>query len=157
MIRLQRLGHVLIAVRDLEASKRFYMEILGFKLLEQEPEHGGVFLGLGNYGNTLDLFQSTDPDAGLPAEPGSLRGIGVRHVAFAVASESDLEEAYFALSEAGVRIQRALDHESQKSIYFTDPDGNLLEIVWERADALAIFAKGRSDKDKKLSFEPERR
>jgi len=157
MIRLQRLGHVLIAVRDLEASKRFYIDILGFKLLEQEPEHGGVFLGLGNYGNTLDLFQSTDPDAGAPGEAGSLRGIGVRHVAFAVASERDLEEAYFALKEAGVRIERALDHESQKSIYFTDPDGNLLEIVWERADALAIFARGRSDKDKELSFEPQRR
>ena len=159
MINLQRLGHVLIAVRDLEASKRFYMDILGFKLVEQDPEHGGVFLSLGDHANTLDLFPSTDPDASPPSasEGGSMRGLGVKHVAFAVASEKDLREAYFALKDAGIRIHRALDHGSQKSIYFTDPDGNLLEIVWERPDALAIFARGRGDKDEEISFEAERR
>ena len=154
MIRLQRLGHVLMAVRDLEASKKFYMGILGFKLLEQDPEHGGVFLSIGEYGNTLDLFPSTAPEASPPSasDGKSMPGLGVKHVAFAVASEKDLEEAYFALDDAGVKIHRALDHESQKSLYFHDPDGNLLEIVWERPDALAIFAKGRGDDDAQLSF-----
>ena len=57
MIKLQRLGHVLISVRDLEQSKDFYTRILGFKVLEQDPEHGGLFLAIGGLGNTLDLFQ----------------------------------------------------------------------------------------------------
>ena len=154
MIKLQRLGHVLMAVRDLEASKRFYMEVLGFKLLEQDPDHGGVFLTLGNYGNTLDIFQSTAPDATPPSanEVGSMAGLGVKHIAFAVESEADLKEAYFALKDAGVKIRRALDHESQKSVYFYDPDGNLLEIVWERPDAVAIFARGRGDNDDEITF-----
>lgn len=154
MIKLQRLGHVLMAVRDLEASKKFYIGILGFRLLEQDPEHGGVFLTLGNHGNTLDLFPSTAPDAGPPSasEGMSMPGLGVKHVAFAVASEQDLRDAYFGLEDAGVKILRMLDHESQKSIYFHDPDGNLLEIVWERPDALEIFARGRGDNDAELSF-----
>lgn len=154
MIKLQRLGHVLMAVRDLEASKKFYIDLLGFKLLEQDPEHGGVFLAIGGHGNTLDLFPSTDPEATPPsASPGdSMPGLGVKHVAFAVETEEDLKAAYFALQDAGVRIQRALDHESQKSLYFHDPDGNLLEIVWERPDALDIFAKGRGDNDDEISF-----
>jgi catechol 2,3-dioxygenase-like lactoylglutathione lyase family enzyme len=154
MIKLQRLGHVLIAVRDLEVSKKFYMELLGFKLLEQDPEHGGVFLTIGGYGNTLDLFPSMAPDAGPPSasEAGLMRGLGVKHVAFAVETEEDLKAAYFALQDAGVRIQRALDHESQRSVYFYDPDGNLIEIVWERPDALAIFARGRGDNDDELKF-----
>jgi catechol 2,3-dioxygenase-like lactoylglutathione lyase family enzyme len=50
-------------VRDLERSKAFFTKILGFRVLEQDPDHGGVFLALGEYGNTLDLFQSNDPDA----------------------------------------------------------------------------------------------
>ena len=154
MIRLQRLGHVLMAVRNLEASKKFYMELLGFRLLEQDPGHGGVFLSIGEYGNTLDLFPSTAPDATPPSamDGSSLPGLGVKHVAFAVAAEQDLEDAYFALKDAGVEIMRALDHASQKSIYFHDPDGNLLEIVWERPDARAIFARGRADGDAELSF-----
>lgn len=155
MIKLQRLGHVLMAVRDLEASKKFYMEILGFRLLEQDPEHGGVFLSIGSHGNTLDLFPSVEPEATPPSasDARGMLGLGVKHVAFAVAEESDLKAAYFALTEAGVPIQRALDHESQQSIYFHDPDGNLLEIVWERLDALDIFAKGRGDNDDEISFE----
>jgi len=154
MIKLQRLGHVLISVRDLERSKDFYTRILGFKVLEQDPEHGGLFLSIGGHGNTLDLFQCTNPDAvaAPDADPGGRNWLGVRHTAFAVESEDDLKDAYHALKAAGVEILRAVDHISQKSIYFHDPDRNLLEIVWERPDALEIFARGRGDEDKPLSF-----
>jgi catechol 2,3-dioxygenase len=155
MINLQRLGHILIAVRDLEKSKAFYTELLGFKVLEQDPEHGGLFLSLGDYGNTLDLFQSKDPDIGKQprAVIGNCIGLGVRHTAFAVETEQDLKVAYHALIDAGVTIHKALDHTSQKSVYFYDPDGNLLEIVWERPDTREVFARGRSDSDVPLSFE----
>jgi catechol 2,3-dioxygenase len=154
MIKLQRLGHVLISVRDLERSKDFYTRILGFEVLEQDPEHGGLFLAIGGLGNTLDLFQCTNPDAvaSSDADLAGRSGLGVRHMAFAVETEDDLRDAYFALEAAGVAIVRAIDHVSQKSIYFHDPDRNLLEIVWERPDALEIFAKGRGDEDKPLTF-----
>ncbi len=152
MIKLQRLGHVLIGVRDLEKAKDFYTRILGFQVLEQDPEHGGVFLALGGAGNTLDLVPCTNPAAAAPDAGGATNGLGVRHTAFAVATEQDLKDAWFALKEAGVPILRAVDHVSQKSLYFHDPDGNLLEIVWERPDALEIFARGRHDEDKPFSY-----
>ena len=154
MIKLQRLGHVLISVRDLERSKDFYTRILGFKVLEQDPGHGGLFLSIGGLGNTLDLFQCTNADAvaSSDADLAGRNGLGVRHMAFAVETEDDLRDAYFALQAAKVAIVRAIDHVSQKSIYFHDPDMNLLEIVWERPDALEIFARGRGDEDKPLSF-----
>ena len=154
MIKLQRLGHILLSVRDLAVSKAFYTEVLGFNVLEQDPEHGGVFLSIGEYGNTLDLFQSNDPEARAPhAEIGNRLGaLGVQHTAFAVATEADLKDAHSGLLAAGVKIHKALDHESQKSVYFYDPDGNLLEIVWERPNAREIFAKGRGDSDTPLSF-----
>jgi catechol 2,3-dioxygenase-like lactoylglutathione lyase family enzyme len=155
MIKLQRLGHILIAVRDLERSKDFYTRILGFRILEQDPDHGGLFLSIGDTGNTLDLFPCTNAEAiAKPTgEPTNMNGLGVRHTAFAVATEQDLRDAYFALKSEGVEILRAIDHVSQKSIYFHDPDKNLLEIVWERPDALEIFARGRGDEDKPLTFE----
>lgn len=154
-IKLQRLGHILIAVRDLEVSKRFYIDLLGFKLLEQDPEHGGVFLTIGDYGNTLDIFPSDDPDASPPSTGtgGAMLGLGVKHFAFAVATEEDLKDAYFGLQDAGVKILRALDHGSQKSIYFKDPDGNQVEIVWERPNALQLFAQGRQDGDDDFTYE----
>lgn len=155
MINLQRIGHILLTVRDLEKSKAFYTQILGFKVLEQDPDHGGLFLSLGEYGNTLDLFPSTDP-AAFPRAPSGLgrrQGLGLKHIAFAVANEEELKNAYFALQDAGVPLHRALDHQSQKSIYFFDPDDNLLEIVWERPNTRDIFAQGRADTDTPFSYE----
>ncbi len=154
MIKLQRLGHVLIAVRDLEKSKDFYTRILGFKVLEEDPEHDGVFLSLGRLGNTLDLFPCKDPEAlARPtADPNNMSGLGVRHTAFAVETEDDLRDAWHALEDAGVPILRAIDHVSQKSVYFQYPDKNLLEIVWERPNALELFARGRGDDDKPFSY-----
>jgi catechol 2,3-dioxygenase-like lactoylglutathione lyase family enzyme len=153
-IKLERLGHILIAVRDLERSRDFYTRILGFRVLEQDPEHGGLFLSIGGLGNTLDLFPCKNPEAVASEEhdPSVMNGPGVRHTAFAVATEKDLEDAYHTLQAEGVTILRAIDHVSQKSIYFHDPDKNLLEIVWERPDALEIFARGRGDEDKPLTF-----
>jgi catechol 2,3-dioxygenase-like lactoylglutathione lyase family enzyme len=154
MIKLQRIGHILLTVRDLERSKAFYTQILGFHVLEQDPEHGGLFLSIGEHGNTLDLFPSTDPDA-FPRPPASLgrrEGLGVKHTAFAVETEEDFKNAYRALTQAGVTIQRAIDHTSQKSIYFYDPDDNLLEIVWERPNVREIFARGRGDSDTPIDF-----
>ncbi len=155
MIKLQRIGHILLTVRDLERSKAFYTDILGFKVLEQDPNHGGLFLSLGEYGNTLDLFPSTDPDAYPRPQSGLGRreGLGMKHVAFAVATEADLKQAYFALKDAGVTIHRAVDHQSQMSIYFFDPDDYLLEIVWERPNTREIFAQGRADTDRQIDFE----
>ena len=103
MIKLQRLGHILVNVRDLERSKAFYTRILGFTVLEQDPDHGGLFLSIGNYGNTLDIFQSTNPDAAAQSKSqlGNREGMGVRHIAFAVETEEDLKQAYFALQDAG--------------------------------------------------------
>ena len=155
MIKLQRIGHILLTVRDLERSKAFYTQILGFQVLEQDPEHGGLFLSIGEHGNTLDLFPSTDPDA-FPrprAGLGQREGLGVKHTAFAVETETDFNNAYHALTSAGITIQRAIDHTSQKSIYFYDPDDNLLEIVWEPANVQEIFLRGRGDEDKPFTFE----
>src|SRR3979490_584064 len=108
MIKLQRVGHVLISVRDLERSKDFYTRILGFQVLEQDPEHGGLFLAIGGLGNTPDLFQCTKPDpvAQSDADLAGRSGLGVRHMGFGVETEYALRDAYFALQTAGVAILR---------------------------------------------------
>jgi len=54
-----------------------------------------------------------------------------------------------------VEITRTIDHVSQQSVYFQDPDGNTLEIYYERPDALAMFARGRQDRDVALVFDRE--
>jgi catechol-2,3-dioxygenase len=150
MIRLTGLGHVLLRVLDLERSRKFYSEVLGFQVLEEDPEHGGTFMALEGQSHAIDLFQVKDAEAALRQTPG-VRGLG--HIAFRVESEDALRDAYATLREHGVEITRTIDHVSQKSVYFNDPDGNTLEIYYELPDALAIFARGRQDRDVSIALD----
>ena len=150
MMRLKEIGHVLLRVLDLERSKKFYSEVLGFRVLEEDPEHGGTFMALPGQSHSIDLFAVKDPEAALGQTPG-VRGLG--HIAFRVESEAALKEAYATLREHGVDISRTIDHVSQKSVYFNDPDGNTLEIYYELPDALEMFARGREDRDVPLALD----
>lgn len=145
MIKLAGIGHVLLRVADEEASKRFYRDALGFAVAEQDPEHGGVFMTLGDGFHTIDLTQA--PEGAAQPERGQR---GLVHIAFKVASYAALREAYAHLLDRGVEIQRAVDHVCQRSVYFTDPDGNGLEIYYEMPNALALFPNGRGDEDERL-------
>jgi catechol-2,3-dioxygenase len=152
MIRLKKIGHVQLRVADLERSKAFYRDVLGFRVSEQDPQHGGdVFMTLGEDFHTLDLAQHPSPETGR----GPSRPVGLAHIAFQVPSYEALREAYCTLLEHGVPIERAMDHVNQRSIYFLDPDGNRLEIYYEMAGALQRFLGGRGDQNSELAVSRE--
>jgi len=146
-IRLKKLGHVQLRVANLERSKAFYRDVLGFRVAEQDPKHGDLFMTLGEDFHTLDMAQHENPETA----KGPRRPVGVAHIAFQVASYEALCEAYRALQEHGVAIERAMDHVNQRSIYFVDPDGNRLEIYYEMPGALQRFPEGRGDQNAELA------
>ena len=147
MIKLTGIGHVNFRVADQEASKRFYRDVLGFRIAEEDPEHGGVFMTLGENFHTLDIGQHPSPESAPRPQRGQ---IGLAHIAFQVGNYAALREAYAHLLQNGVEIMRAANHVNQRSIYFSDPDGNTLEIYYELPHALELFPNGRSDEDEAL-------
>lgn len=147
MIKLTGIGHVNLRVADQEASKRFYRDVLGFLIAEEDPDHGGVFMTLGDNFHTLDIGQHPSPDNAPRPQRGQ---IGLAHIAFQVGSYMALRQAYAHLVEHGVEIMRAANHVNQRSFYFADPDGNILEIYYEMPHALQLFANGRADEDEAL-------
>ena len=146
-MRLWKLGHVLLRVSDEEQARRFYCDVLGFKLAERDPDHGGLFTTLGDGFHTLDFARHPSPE---DAQKPGRDQLGLIHIAFQVEHYSDLRDAYVNLLEHGVHIERAVDHENQRSLYFRDPDGNGLEIYYELPCALQIFPNGRHDVDEVL-------
>jgi aromatic ring-cleaving dioxygenase/catechol-2,3-dioxygenase len=146
-ISLKSIGHVNLRVADQEASKRFYRDVLGFAIAEEDPEHGGVFMTLGENFHTLDIGQHPAPSEAQRPQRGQ---IGLAHIAFQVGSYTALRDAYAHLVKSGVEILRATNHVNQRSFYFADPDGNTLEIYYEMPHALQLFHGGRSDDDEAL-------
>jgi catechol 2,3-dioxygenase len=147
MIKLAGIGHVNLRVADQEVSNQFYRDVLGLLIAEEDPEHGGVFMTLGDNFHTLDIGQHPSPQDAPRPQRGQ---IGLAHIAFRVASYAALRDAYIHPFKKGVEISRAANHVNQRSFYFADPDGNVLEIYYELPHALDLFPDERTDQDEAL-------
>ncbi|MFQ6030342.1 MAG: VOC family protein [Dehalococcoidia bacterium] len=115
-----RVGHLVLNVKNLEESTRFYTEVLGFQVSRQRET--GTFLTCGKIHHDVALFQA--PEGALPVTEGQL---GLNHFAVQVANFEDLQEAYREFTEKGVTMHHNTDHGMTSSIYFMDPDGNRIK------------------------------
>jgi catechol 2,3-dioxygenase-like lactoylglutathione lyase family enzyme len=144
------LSHVLLCVTNLAESRAFYTDVLGFEVLEADPEHGGVFLAIPGGTHVIDLAPILAPRPPKPTFDAPQPGMG--HLALHVESAEALRDAYFELTDRGVTVLFAADHKSQQSVYFLDPDNNVLELCWERPNARELYLSGRGDEDAALTF-----
>ncbi|HEY8428259.1 MAG TPA: VOC family protein [Sandaracinaceae bacterium] len=122
--RIRRVGHVVLRVKDMERSKRFFQDVLGFPVVATN-ERGMVFFStdVDDNHHMLALIPGKE-DAPMPHP----EQIGMQHVSFELGSFAELQEAYRRFKEMGVKICYTVFHGISKSVYFNDPDGNMLEV-----------------------------
>lgn len=123
-IRIKRTGHLVLRVKDLQRSKRFFTEILGLPLVG-ENDVGMLFFSADTKDNHHVLAIRQAKEGAAMPNPEQL---GMEHVAYELGSFAELQEAYRIFKENGVRIHHTVFHGVTKSIYFFDPDGNMLEV-----------------------------
>ena len=121
MAKPMRVGHLVLNVKDIEASTKFYTEVLGFEISLSRPT--GTFLTCGKIHHDLALFQA--PENAIPVTEGQL---GLNHFAVQVEDLDALKEVYGNLKDQDVTLDRNTDHGMTSSIYFFDPDGNRIEF-----------------------------
>lgn len=149
MINPDRIGHVVLKVRNLERSRRFYSELLGLEVMFEIP--GMAFLASHRRDHHEIGLMEVGPAAEAPKGP----QVGLAHVAFRLAEEADLIKAYRELKERQVPISFTVHHGITKSVYFLDPDGNQLEVYWDvPADQRPAAAKGYLGMER-LEFAPD--
>ncbi len=122
---IQRVGHVVLKMRDLDAAKKFYGDILGMKIAD-EREGFGVFFRFDDYHHDIAVFK-VDEDAASPEQ----NQVGLAHVALIADQFETVKSMYQRLKAQGVEGIRTADHGVTKSVYFNDPEGNQLEIYCE--------------------------
>ncbi len=125
-----RVGHIHLRVADLERSIAFYRDGLGFNLIADGRELGldAAFLAAGDYHHHIGL-NTWESAGGEPPPPGHT---GLYHVAFVYPDRQELSAAIRRLLDHGHEIDHGTDHAATVSVYLEDPDGNGVELYYDR-------------------------
>jgi catechol 2,3-dioxygenase len=121
------IGHVHLKVADLDRALRFYRDVLGFELQQQLGDQA-AFLSAGGYHHHIGL-NTWESRGGSPPPRGTT---GLFHAAIRYPTRKALADALRRLGEAGVPLDGASDHGASEALYLRDPDGNGLELYWDR-------------------------
>ena len=122
-----RIGHVHLKVSDLNKAMEFYCGILGFQVMDRYGD-SAVFISAGGYHHHIGLntwYSKNAPKA-------SRNGTGLFHTAILYPTRQDLAIALQRLIDAEYPLTGASDHGVSEALYLDDPDGNGVELYWDK-------------------------
>jgi len=130
-----RIGHVHLRTADTARVRTFYVDILGFDVIAEAKDVPGwgttgdvLFVSAGGYHHHLAF--NTWKSGGGPPQPDGVAGL--HHVALLFSSREELAATVKRLVDAGVPLRQLTDHGTHEAVYLSDPDGNDLELAWDR-------------------------
>jgi catechol 2,3-dioxygenase len=145
-MEVKELGHIVLYVRDLGRSRRFYGEVLGWQEVARFGNQGAVFSS-GRTHHELLLLEVGSGATPIPPAP----RLGMYHFGLKIGeTDEELRQALDELVEAGVTVTGSADHTVTHSLYIEDPDGNEIELYIDvqperwREDPQAIVAAPRA-------------
>ena len=124
-----RIGHVHLRVADLSRALDFYVGVLGFQLMQQYGDQA-AFISAGGYHHHIGL-NTWESRGGTPPPPGHT---GLFHTAILYPTRAALADALRRLVAAKIPLDGASDHGVSEALYLRDPDGNGVELYWDRPE-----------------------
>jgi catechol 2,3-dioxygenase len=121
------IGHVHLKVADLDRALEFYHGVLGFTLT-QRFGRSAAFLSAGGYHHHIGLNTWESLGGKSPASGTT----GLYHLAIVYPTRAALADALRRLIDAGIPLEGAADHGVSHALYLRDPDGNGVELYWDR-------------------------
>ena len=125
------IGHVHLKVSDLERSITFYRDVLGLDVVVRYGAQA-AFLSAGGYHHHIGL-NTWESDGGPQPAPGTT---GLYHFAINFPERRDLAAALKRLIDMNWSLDGASDHGTHEALYLSDPDGNGIELAWDRDPSL---------------------
>jgi catechol 2,3-dioxygenase len=132
------IGHVHLRTADIDRVRAFYVDVLGFDVIAEGRAVPGwgttgdvLFLSAGGYHHHLAF--NTWLSAGGGPQPDGVAGL--HHVALRYPKRAGLADAVRRLQSANWPLRQLADHGTHEAVYLSDPDGNDLELCWDRPQA----------------------
>jgi catechol 2,3-dioxygenase len=122
-----RIGHIHLKVSDLDKTLAFYHDLLGFEIMQRYGSQA-VFISAGGYHHHIGLNTWYSKNA----PPAPVKAAGLFHTAILYPTRKDLAVALKRLVDAGYPLTGASDHGVSEALYLDDPDGNGVELYWDR-------------------------
>jgi catechol 2,3-dioxygenase len=156
------IGHVHLRTADVDRVRAFYVDVLGFDVVFEARGVPGwgttgdvLFLSAGGYHHHLGF--NTWKSAGGGPQPDGVAGL--HHVAILYPARADLADAVRRLQAVDWPLRQLADHGTHEAVYISDPDGNDLELYWDRPpdrwplddEGHLAFAGGELDLDDLLT------
>jgi len=124
-VKVKKLNHAVLRVRDLDRSLAFYQDVLGLEPIARMG-NAMAFMRAPESENHHDLgLARVGPNAPAPNE----RGVGLYHLAWEIEEIESLRDALAAFQRHGT-LSGMSNHGATKSVYGYDLDGNELEVMW---------------------------
>jgi catechol 2,3-dioxygenase len=114
-------------VANLERALAFYRDVLGFELTQRYGRQA-AFLSAGGYHHHIGL-NTWESEGGSPPLPGTT---GLYHIAILYPTRAQLADALRRLRHARIPLEGAADHGVSEALYLRDPDGNGVELYWDK-------------------------
>ena len=122
-----RIGHIHLKVADLDRALDFYQGLLGFEIMQRYGSQA-VFISAGGYHHHIALNTWYSKDA----SPAPQHAAGLFHTAILYPERRDLAVILKRLQDAKYPLTGAADHGVSEALYLNDPDGNGVELYWDR-------------------------
>jgi catechol 2,3-dioxygenase len=121
------IGHVHLKVGDIERSLKFYVDLLGFSIMQRYGD-SAVFISAGGYHHHIGLntWQSKN------ASPAPVNSAGLYHLAIVYPTRKDLAISVQRLMDVHYPLTGAADHGVSEAVYLNDPDRNGVELYWDK-------------------------
>lgn len=130
------IGHVHLKVGDIDRALEFYQKLLGFEITQWYGRQA-VFLSAGGYHHHIGLNTWYSKDA----DPAPEHAAGLFHLAILYPTRRDLAAIFRRLLDAKYPLTGMSDHGVSEALYLNDPDGNGVELYWDRPRELWPFSE----------------
>jgi catechol 2,3-dioxygenase len=121
------IGHVHLKVADLDRALTFYSDLLGYKVKQRFGDQA-AFIAAGDYHHHIGLNTWFSKDASKAIK----QGVGLFHTAILYPTRKDLATIVHRLIDQKYPLTGAADHGVSEAIYLDDPDGNGVELYWDK-------------------------